>query len=220
MAVLVALGLAAPLGERWRSRWRRGSLVGSALLALGALAGVVYLARHDRPVFASPLEAAALPVALAAGAVLLALASRAGGTPRGLALAGFALVPFVLALQLGLPLRISDSKAPGAFLERYAEEVAAREIVVSDSNLVRAASWIYRRDDILVAGSRARELEYGLDHAPQRRIDFEGLRRLIRRRPGRVVVVVGDTPGWREQLPPAAVEHASGGDKGFLIRFY
>jgi len=212
LAILVAIGLAAPGGAP--RAWRRGGLVGAAFFALlaGACAFVLLFRPQVLPLPPGAREWS-LVVAIASLAVVLAVAAAAKQGDRGRTLAAWALVPLLLTVQLALPSRVLQSKAPGSFLAQHRDLVGADTVVLADSNGVRAACWVFQRDDVVILGSPG-ELRYGVEQDPSqaRWLDVGEARQLIEEHRGNVVLFVENRryTEWQPLLPtPSSVDSQS-----------
>ena len=60
-----------------------------------------------------------------------------------------------------------DRRTPGALLERNFSRVTPNAILVSNDNVIRAACWFFKRDDVKVL-EKVGELTYGLKHDPNK----------------------------------------------------
>ncbi|MDD3118956.1 MAG: phospholipid carrier-dependent glycosyltransferase [Victivallales bacterium] len=113
------------------------------------------------------------------------------------------LLVFLLAHPL-CPGLVLTRKAPGAFLTRVADKIRPDDIVVADNRLFAAASWYWRRNDLLVY-RKGGELQYGLNkpQARKRFLSEEAFVKLVKdpTRRRRVVLVLNS--GHRPRNAPA-----------------
>jgi len=115
-----------------------------------------------------------------------------------------------------------ESKSPGVLLERHKQDIADGDVILSDENSIRAVCWYFERNDVfLIEG--AGELDYGLTYADAagRLLDMQSAADLIKRNPGRTVLVarVKSISRWRDQLPKPAYQDDSG-PKGYVYWRY
>lgn len=117
----------------------------------------------------------------------------------------FAAPPLAMSLTAA-PGRFFEGKAQGVILEKYVAEIPADAVVVAHPNMIHAACWVFKRDDVILYAS-SREMEYGLDYldSKHRLVNNEQLRKMIASTPkGKLVVMLrGD---FRENIPAAPFE--------------
>ena len=154
----------------------------------------------------------ALALGLGAGAGLHACRSR---RPQYL-LAGSALMtaPILLAAPFSMPSEVLDHKAPGGLLEAFTERIDESTIVISDSAMVRATAWYFKRSDVYLTGEG--ELAYGLGYpdGAQRLLNEDALRALIDGSAGHralAMVCKRRCPSWAlDVLSSRADQHRAG----------
>lgn len=144
----------------------------------------------------------------AAAAGFLRLGSRSGGwLGRAGWLTAFA-VPLFMVSMLAAPMRFFEGKAQGVILEKIAGEIPRDAAVVAHRNIIHAACWVLKRNDIYLFGSEG-EFDYGLGYPEGRGRFIAGghgeIRRMIQAAPpGKLAVLQrGD---FREGIPPARIE--------------
>jgi 4-amino-4-deoxy-L-arabinose transferase len=112
------------------------------------------------------------------------------------------LIAFLMAHPL-CPWLVEKRKAPGPFLTQVAGHVKSDDIVVCGNHLFAAASWYFRRDDLLVY-RKGGELQYGLDkpEAYGRFLTEEAFAELVnnQKRKQRVVLII-NSRHWPRQVP-------------------
>ncbi|MDD5663431.1 MAG: phospholipid carrier-dependent glycosyltransferase [Victivallaceae bacterium] len=117
----------------------------------------------------------------------------------------FAALPLAMSM-LAAPGRFFEGKAQGVVLEKYTDAIPKDAIVVSHPNMVHAACWVFKRNDIILYGS-SNEMRYGLEYPDSRHrlINDTELHKLIKNTPeGKLVFMMrGD---FRERIPAAPYE--------------
>ena len=103
-------------------------------------------------------------------------------------LALYCAAPLVLMFSAHsvVPNQSKEGKMPGALLERNAERVRPDTILVADKYLALAACWVYKRNDVYLAGDGG-ELAWGLgyDTAKHRLLTNDEFRKLANREVGK-----------------------------------
>lgn len=139
---------------------------------------------------------------------------RADGAGKIIFMTAAAPVFLFVAAHFLIPDVVAGSVMPGNFLEAHRNEITPDTLVISDRDLTAAACWYLKRDDIRVLGSPG-ELDYGLSwHSGQgKKLDVEEAVDLIRRHPGKVVLVAEARAvrKWEKQLPSPVEEVQSDG---------
>lgn len=222
LAMLVALGVEPWLGQDGERPLRAGAWAGAGFFALLTVAGVVFLVRQHGSQMLTQWRSALLVLCLAQAAATLTLAARLPVRRRSLLLVAGTLLPLLVAAQAALPEPVLESRAPGAFFASHREAVTPATVLLADRNTLRAATWIFRRDDVVVVGSPG-ELQFGVEHSPEagRSVDFEQARALIAANAGAVVLVIEASKyrRWRAELPPPR-QVTTQGDEGFVVVHY
>ena len=124
------------------------------------------------------------------------------------------ILPVMLATPFSTPNALLARKASGGLLEPFAERVDESTIVVSDSAMVRAVAWYFKRSDVYVTS--AGELTYGLRYpdSARRRLDESALRQMLARNAGKnalVLVCKRHCASWSlDLLPGRAEQHRYG----------
>ena len=152
--------------------------------------------------------------ALAAAGTAAALVAYARATP-GVGCAAIAVVGAALALtlDLALPQRALDNVAPVTAVAQLGR-VAADTVLVSDAPLFGTVAWTLERSDVYVVSPG--EIEYGLGYEDSRarRLDADGLARLLAASRGRHDVLIVCAPSTARtlgpQLPADAVQTRRG----------
>jgi len=136
----------------------------------------------------------------------------------------FALSPFLLfsTSHFIIPDTAIVGKAPGPLLERHRQGIGDDTVIISDEIAITAVCWYLHRNDVYLLGG-AGELYYGLTYkdASGRLIDVRSARALIKRNPGKVVLIarVRSMSGWRDELPEPVFQDDSG-PQGYLFWRY
>ena len=128
--------------------------------------------------------------ALLAGSGFLLLSIRVSDVRRKTIYYGAASAILMFNAHFIIPDQLAMQKAPGAFLLRHADRIQADTIIVSDSHLVGAVCWYYKRNDIFLL-SRG-ELKYGLGYADSRHrlVNDEQIDDLVRKSSGKKSLVL------------------------------
>lgn len=123
---------------------------------------------------------------------------------RKLLLYALAPLPFYCFAPNLMPDQTLAAKAPDAFLTELRPQIAADDLVVTESGLVRAVAWGLKRDDLYLFPSKG-ELSYGLDlpEGQGRILNDQQLSRLIAEHPGKVVFIAKAKHyrEWANRLP-------------------
>ena len=216
LAVFVAAGVSSYLASGKRRLVLGGILANSAIVllviaglaAIGAGLWAPGLWTPDEP----RLALFALALGLGAGAGLHACRSC---RPQSL-LAGSVLMiaPMLLAAPFSMPSKVLAHKAPGGLLEAFAERIGESTIVISDSTMVRAVAWYFKRSDVYLTSSG--ELAYGLGYpdGAHRLLDEGALRASIDGNAGNgalAMVCKRRCPSWAlDVLSGRADQHRAG----------
>ena len=216
LAVFVAAGVSSYL-ESGKVRLVLGGILANCAILVLAIAGTAAMgAGLWSPGLWTPgeprLALFALALGLGAGVGLHACRSR---RPHCL-LAGSALmtVPMLLAAPFSMPSEVLAHKAPGRLLEAFAERIEESTIVISDSSMVRATTWYFKRSDVYLTGKG--ELAYGLGYSDgaHRLLNEGSLRTLIDGSEGNSAVAMvckRRCPSWAlDVLGSRAERHRSG----------
>lgn len=111
-------------------------------------------------------RAAAFALLLSAS-LLITLAAAFVKTPmRKIMAVTASVIPLFLILNLALPARIVDNKSPVAFFQQTARHIKPDSIVISDAKVVRAVTWVLKRDDLYLTDQG--EMDYGLRYPEHR----------------------------------------------------
>ena len=87
--------------------------------------------------------------------------------------------PMLIAFNVAFPTSAVQNKSPIVFFGKIARKVNANVTLAVDGNIVRAASWSFKREDLYMLSSS--ELEYGLGYhdSEHRLIDSTKLKFLV-----------------------------------------
>lgn len=113
-------------------------------------------------------------------------------------------LPFMAFAPNLMPDLTLAKKAPATFFAEAAKQIEPGGYVIATGNVVRAANWGLKRDDIyLISGSG--ELTYGLNRpdGAGRLLDFDSATRFIALHPGEVLLFAKqkDYKHWQDKLP-------------------
>jgi 4-amino-4-deoxy-L-arabinose transferase len=217
----LSLLLAAGLERYSHSESQRTFRVAAAVLAavLLALLGVALVAQgRAEPVY-SPQEwprLATLVLCLGAGFAGTAFAVRARPGAARLSAVGCAGLALIVPLQTALPDRARENVAPTLSVAAYGD-VPRDTRVVSDAPLFGTVAWTLGRDDVYVVSPG--EIDYGLGYADARgrRLDGDGLERLIAASRGRHAVLVICEADTAAKLAPELPADASRREIGKVV---
>jgi 4-amino-4-deoxy-L-arabinose transferase len=224
-AVLVAIGVLHGLKKNARNRlFQTGTLVSAALLCL-ILIALLYVQSFGfngfRP-FSHPWKVMMVVNGLVFSILLCFWAFRNQRGKEKALIYGMAPLLLFFVIHFTIPDLTIESKSPGVLLERHKQDIADGDVILSDENSIRAVCWYFERNDVfLIEG--AGELDYGLTYADAagRLLDMQSAADLIKRNPGRTVLVarVKSISRWRDQLPEPAYQDDSG-PKGYVYWRY
>ncbi|VBB46311.1 conserved membrane hypothetical protein [uncultured Desulfatiglans sp.] len=135
-------------------------------------------------------------------------------TPVGKTLLlGLSPLPLFCVVHFTIPDLAREVKSPGPILEKYAQSIDNKDIVISDENSIRAVGWYLKRSDVYILEGTG-ELDYGLKYkdAAGRLLDMQSAYDLIQHNQGRTVLIarVKDIARWWDQLPQPAFQDRSG----------
>jgi len=120
------------------------------------------------------------------------MATIASDTHRKLVLLGLSPVLLMFCAHFAMPQQFADRRAPGDFLLQFSSRVTPETAIVTDSNLIHAVCWFFKRNDVYLLDSLG-ELEYGIGYedSRQRALDIDGFNRLVTEhcRKGKVVLI-------------------------------
>ena len=216
LAVFIATGVSSCL-ESGKGRLVRGGILANCAILVLVIAGMAAIgAGLWSPGLWTPgeprLALFALAIGLGVGAGLHACRSR---RPHYL-LVGSALmtVPMLLAAPFSMPSEVLSHKAPGGLLEAFAERVEKSTVVISDSSMVRATTWYFKRSDVYLIGKH--ELAYGLGYpdSAHRLLDEGALRALIDASAGNralAMVCKRRCPSWALDVLSSRADRHRGG---------
>jgi 4-amino-4-deoxy-L-arabinose transferase len=72
------------------------------------------------------------------------------------------ITPLLFAIDFVIPGQALELKAPGVLLEQYKDQITDDTLIISDGNVIRAATWYFKRDDVYLIS--VGELDYGLQY--------------------------------------------------------
>ena len=120
---------------------------------------------------------------------------------------------FFFIVHFTLPDQTREVKSPGPILEKYSKSVTRDNIILSDENSLRAVCWYLKRSDVYTLGG-AGEMDYGLTYpdADGRQLDVNAAADLIRKNPGKAVLVarVRNAAKWQSQFPTPVFQDQNG----------
>jgi 4-amino-4-deoxy-L-arabinose transferase len=127
---------------------------------------------------------------------------------------------FMLSVHFAFPQQVEDSKAPDAFLRSVAAQISPQTLLVSDSSMVHAVAWAYKRKDIYMLSHG--ELEYGLKYpdSEQRFLDEGKFKQFVAENQGKrpIAIIYRGDQFFYKNLLPANVKRFEQG-KFFVLLF-
>jgi 4-amino-4-deoxy-L-arabinose transferase len=215
-AVLISLGLSRGFNGKWPARlfqWATGVCAVIFVLALLALAYIQFLGPNGDRLYSQPWKTIAAADGLLFYVILCLWALKNPGKRDKLLIYAAAPLLFFAIAHFIIPDSTAESKCPGPLIEKNREAIGDNAIVISDRDTIQAVCWYLRRDDVHILGD-AGELAYGLGYedAAGRSLDMQSAIDLIRRNPGRVVLIARTKKlnQWREALPEPAYRDIRG----------
>jgi 4-amino-4-deoxy-L-arabinose transferase len=222
-AILASAGLATNLKDE--GKLFKGGVIAALLtlcLFLVGIAWIKLIGPSNLFPFKTPRKGLTAGIALAVGIPLLICALRTRTKPIRLICFGIAPLFLLFSINFIIPDRILEKRAPGNFLRRHIREVTPETILVSERTPVQMVCWIFKRSDVYLLNTGG-ELRYGLSYkdASHRLINFREFADLVRRYPGRVVLIawMDHFKAWKDYLPkPTRI--AESGKNGFVFVNY
>jgi 4-amino-4-deoxy-L-arabinose transferase len=226
LSLLLAIGLTQSMNKQDSGPFRVGAWTSAAVAGFVAVAipAMSFLNLPFCPVFASDetwkwvFSSAAL-VAWCSVSIASARCNR-----KAVRLGLFAVAPLALMLSTHfiLPKWATWSRAPEAFVDRYAGAIDPRDQIYSTNYLAPGVAWILKRSDIGIL-HRGGELHYGLNYpdAKKRQIQISELAKQIddcaRTRSIILMITEQDYLRYRKYLPKATRME---GTEGFVFLKY
>jgi 4-amino-4-deoxy-L-arabinose transferase len=106
-------------------------------------------------------------------------------------IANMALIsPLLFTIDYILPEQVLELKSPGVLLGQYKDKITDNTLIISDGNVIRAADWYFKRDDIYLIS--VGELEYGLNYpdTAYKLLDQEQFSKLMTASGNRPIIMV------------------------------
>jgi 4-amino-4-deoxy-L-arabinose transferase len=199
LMIIICIGLQ----QYFEAGYRKLFLIATWVLAIGAaILALILLGSQTMNLFGikmfGPAEAwkwILLAAGLLIGCLFLILAIRACPYRKALGFLGAAPILFLLSFHFGLPDQIKEHKAPIDFLRQQASRLQPDTILVADENVMSAACWVYKRQDIFLL-EWSGELEYGLSYkdTSQRYIQMVHFKKMVYTETGQGrIVLIADT---------------------------
>lgn len=135
----------------------------------------------------------------------------------------FSLAPLLIffSSHFMLPDATIEEKMPGSFLKSHLADIGPDTLIISDSHLIRAACWYFKRDNVYMLGKD--ELSYGLSYkdAEGRFLDPKAATRLIEEHRGNAILIARakHMVTWRHELPAPVYEDNSGPKGCYFFRY-
>ncbi len=221
MAIGFDRGLGTPAGDR---RFRRAAGFGAVLfgLLLAAFLGVQAVGINGFHPYVHTWKWLMIANGLGVMAFLLIVAARCREKSGRLLAVGFAPALLLFSLQVALPQRTLEAKAPVTLLARHRHDVRAETVLLSGENAAATACWVFKRDDVLLV-ERAGELDYGVARARPRERLLTPARagEVLRENRGHAVLVAAadEYARWQASLPvPVSLD--GNGPHGYVLAVY
>jgi len=165
LAVLISLGLTRYLDNSRGKLFDFGVLLN--ILIFLCLLVALWISQVINVGFRAYAGGEGVRVALLSFTLLLGtvagLAAFLGNRTQWKLVASLAMIaPFLFSISFVFPNQVLEHKSPGLLLKQYQDRITEDTIIISDADLVRAAAWYFKRDDIYLLGQG--ELEYGLGY--------------------------------------------------------
>jgi len=197
LSLLFTVGLAQSMKELGPRPFRATAWTCAAFVGLVAAASTTlpFLHLDSRPVFASEetWKWGAGCAALVGWSAICVFSAHAKSISTGFGLFAVAPVALMLSAHFIVPERVVESRAPEAFIERWAGAIDPEDQIYSTNYLTPAVCWVLKRSDIGIL-QRGGEFQYGLNYpdAKHRHIQISELEKQIhdRTRTRGIVVMV------------------------------
>ena len=109
--------------------------------------------------------------------ILSSSAARTADYRKKLTLFCCAPLCFMLMAHFIMPNQVKERKSPGNFLRQHACRIDPDTLLVSDSSLIHAVCWVYKRNNVALLNS-AGELSYGLKFDDSRLLTIDNFNKL------------------------------------------
>ena len=151
------------------------------------------------------------------------LALRCRNGEKKLVLVALSPLVFMVSTFVALPDLTLTVKAPGPLLQEEAKKIPHDAIVVAGSEVVAAACWYLKRDDLYLIPWGG-ELHYALSkpEGKHRYLDYGAIRNFIESDEDRMVVIIRGRKDWKKDsanLPPPR-EFVTNGQHGYAVVKY
>jgi len=215
LAVLLAAGVAAHLSNCERKGCRRVVCLSAAAIVILAIVVLLIHAIPNGARIYGPAETwkwLVMAGGLLIYATILVISETQTAPLKKVAFwcAGPAVLMFSTAFLI--PDRLTATKAPEAFLQRYASDIRPDTLIVTDDTLGPAVCWTYKRQDVFFL-NKGGEMTYGLgyDDSKHRLLTIDGFNALVAEgsRAGRIVLIIRarSYSQWSQQLTkPQAID--------------
>lgn len=223
-AILLVSGLTRVLAKG-KSKAFKSGVAATLILSLLLLAALLYLkfiGVNGFNLFYEPWKWLVVFAITLSFVVFTFWSLKAKINKNKLLLLGMAPLLLHFSIHFLMPGFAFEQKAPGPLLERNQQAVRKDTIIISDNDMVRAACWYFRRNNIYLLKSSG-ELGYGLNFkdAKGRHLDLRSAADIIKRHPGHTVLVARarNIRQWRDRLPRPIFWDSSGREGYVLWRY-
>ena len=212
LSLLLAIGLTQNMNEQDSGPFRVAAWTSAAVAGFAAavITAMSFLDLTSCPGFASDerWKWVVCAAALVVWCGISIASARAKSMEVGLKLFAVASIALMVSAHFILPKWATWSRAPEAFVDRYAGAIDPEDQVYSTNYLAPAVCWVLKRSDIGIL-QRGGELQYGLNYldTKKRQIQIPELAKQIddRTRTRGVILMITDHDysRYREYLPQA-----------------
>ena len=119
--------------------------------------------------------------------ILSKSAARTGDYQKKIILFCCAPLCFMFMVHFIMPDQVNARKSPGKFLRKHICQIKPDTLLVSDSSLVHAVCWVYKRNNVALLDS-AGELSYGLNYNDSRLLTINKFNKLSKEK--KIILIV------------------------------
>ena len=141
--------------------------------------------------------------------MLSSAAARTADYQKKLALFCCAPLCFMFMIHFIMPDQVKERKAPGNFLRQHACKINPDTLLVSDSALVHAVCWVYKRNNVALLNSGG-ELSYGLEYYDSRLLTINNFNKLAKEKNIILIVKKNKYLKYKNKLSKPSFEDING----------
>ncbi|OPX35583.1 MAG: hypothetical protein B1H11_08935 [Desulfobacteraceae bacterium 4484_190.1] len=116
---------------------------------------------------------------------------------------------FMFMTHFIMPDQVKERKSPGNFLRQHACKINPDTLLVSDSALVDAVCWVYKRNNVALLNSGG-ELSYGLEYYNSRLLTINDFNKLAKEKNIILVVKKNKYLKYKNKLSKPSFEDING----------